>query len=105
MPNACRVGDNAHCPADSHGNDCCSHSVTGPAMAGSSNVLINGKPVLRVGDPGIHSTCCGPNTWNATEGSPTVFVNGIPVVRLGDSTTHCGGSGTMIEASPDVIIG
>jgi uncharacterized Zn-binding protein involved in type VI secretion len=34
-----------------------------------------------------------------------VLVNGIPVVRLGDATTHCGGSGKMIEGSPNVIIG
>jgi uncharacterized Zn-binding protein involved in type VI secretion len=96
MPKACRVGDNAHCPADSHGNTCCSHPVTGPAVVGSPNVLINGQPILRLGDPGVHAACCGPNTWKAAEGSATVKVNGIPVVRLGDKTTHCGGDGKMV---------
>ena len=105
MPFICRVGDQANCPDDSHGKDCCSHDVTGPAVSGSPDVSINGRPVLRVGDPGVHSSCCGPNTWVTAEGSSTVFVNGIPVVRLGDGTTHCGGAGKMIEAGPDVSIG
>ena len=105
MPPACRVGDNANCPNDSHGNDCCSHNVTGPAVAGAPNVSINGQKVLRVGDPGVHSACCGPNTWVTAQGSATVFINGIPVVRQGDKTTHCGGTGKMIEGSPNVHIG
>lgn len=105
MPKVCRVGDNANCPADSHGNKCCSHNVTGPAVSGSPDVTINGKPVLRVGDPGIHSACCGSNTWQCAQGSSTVFVNTIPVVRLGDTTTHCGGTGKMVQASPDINIG
>jgi uncharacterized Zn-binding protein involved in type VI secretion len=105
MPKVCRVGDNAHCPADGHGKNCCSHSVTGPAVAGSPNVFVNGQPVLRVGDPGVQAAYCGPNTWKAAEGSATLKVNGIPVVRLGDQTTHCGGDGKMVSASPDVTIG
>lgn len=105
MPRVCRVGDNANCPADSHGKDCCSHNVTGPATAGSPDVSINGRPVLRVGDPGVHSSCCGPNTWVAAQGSSTVRINGIPVMRVGDMTSHCGGTGKMIEGSGDVSIG
>jgi YD repeat-containing protein len=105
MPPASRVKDKALCPADSHGKPCCSHSVTGPAVSGSPNVFINGQPALRIGDPGVHSSCCGPNTWKCAEGSATVFINGLPAVRLGDGTTHCGGSGKMIEGSPNVLIG
>ncbi len=104
MPRACRVGDDSHCPDDSHGGKCCSHSVTGPAVSGSPDVFINGKPALRVGDSGVHRACCGTNTWHVVEGSPTVFVNGLPLARLGDATSHCGGSGTLIEAGPDVIV-
>ena len=105
MPKVCRVTDNASWPADSHGKDCCSHNVTGPAVAGSPNVYANGQPVLRIGDPGVHSACCGPNTWKCASGSSSVFVNGIPVVRLGDATAHCGGTGKMISASSNVDIG
>lgn len=104
MPPACRVGDKAHCPADAHGKQCCPHSVIGPATAGSPNVFIEGKPALRVGDPGVHSACCGPNSWVAAQGSSKVFVNNIPIVRLNDATTHCGGSGKMVEGSSLVII-
>ena len=104
MPPACRVGDKALCPADSHGKDCCPHTVTGPAVSGSPDVFIDGRPALRVGDPGVHSACCGPNTWKTAQGSPKVLINNIPAVRLGDATSHCGGSGTMVEGSPDVII-
>ncbi|MEE0816913.1 MAG: PAAR domain-containing protein [Desulfovibrio fairfieldensis] len=52
----------------------------------------------------MHSACCGPNTWKTAQGSPKVLINNIPAVRLGDATSHCGGSGNMIEGSPDVII-
>ena len=105
MPPICRVGDKAHCPSDSHGSSCCSHRVSGPAVSGSPDVLINGRPVLRIGDPGRHRKCCGPNTWTASEGSASIFVNGIPVTRIGDATKHCGGKGKMIEASSDVQMG
>ena len=105
MPAVSRVGDNANCPSDSHGKDCCSHGVTGPAVSGSPDVSVNGKPVLRIGDPGVHSACCGPNTWNCAAGSATVIVNNIPVVRLGDATAPCGGGGNMVQGSPNVTIG
>lgn len=105
MPAAAKVGDNAHCPSDSHGRDCCPHSVTGPATTGSPDVTINGQGALRVGDAGTHSSCCGGNSWECAEGSGTVFINGIPAVRVGDATKHCGGSGVIISGSGDVIIG
>jgi uncharacterized Zn-binding protein involved in type VI secretion len=100
MQPATRVGDKANCPADSHGKNCCSHNVTGPAVSGSPDVFIDGKPALRVGDPGVHSACCGPNTWVTVAGSSKVLINDIPAVRLGDATAHCGGGGKMIEGSP-----
>ncbi|NVB39679.1 PAAR domain-containing protein [Pseudenhygromyxa sp. WMMC2535] len=105
MPKAGRVGDNAACPADSHGAPCCAHGVSGPAVAGSPDVSINNKSAVRVGDPGVHSACCGPNTWHATSGSSTVMINGVPAHRLGDSTAHCGGGGTLVQGSDNVLIG
>ena len=84
----CRLGDQANCPADVHGKNCCPHNVTGPAVTASPNVFINGKPALRVGDTGVHSACCGPNTWVCVEGSARVRVNGIPLVRLGDARSE-----------------
>jgi uncharacterized Zn-binding protein involved in type VI secretion len=60
---------------------------------------------LRVGDPGKHAACCGPNSWNAAKGSGTVFINNIPAHRLGDMTAHCGGVGNLIVGSPNVIVG
>lgn len=100
---ATRVGDRANCPNDSHGNSDCDHNATGPAVSGSPNVRINGRPALRIGDHGIHSKCCGPNTWENIEGSGRVFINNIPAVRLHDATRHCGGIGKMIEGSSDVF--
>ena len=105
MPSVCRVGDTAHCPKDSHGKDCCSHGVSGPAVGGSPNVIVNGRPMIRIGDPGRHARCCGPNAWTAVGGSSSVLINGVPAVRLGDATSHCGGRGRMVEASGDVIVG
>lgn len=105
MPAAGRLGDKAQCPADAHGCPGCAHSVIGPAVSGSPDVFVNGRAALRVGDPGVHAACCGPNTWKAAKGSGTVFVNGKPFHRMGDTTTHCGGTGQLIEGSPDVVVG
>ena len=105
MPAAARLNDLANCPSDSHGNICCPHDVTGPATAGSPNVFTNGLNALRLNDPGVHSQCCGSNTWNCAAGSSIVFINGLPAVRKGDATKHCGGDGTVIIGSGDVFIG
>ena len=105
MPAQSRLGDKSQVPADAHGCPACPHSCIGPAVAGSPNVNVNGKPALRVGDPGVHAACCGPNTWTATIGSCTVFINKKPAHRLNDMDTHCGGVGKMVEGSPDVITG
>jgi uncharacterized Zn-binding protein involved in type VI secretion len=74
-------------------------------VQGSHNVIVNGKPGVRVGDQGIHGLCCGINKWAAAAGAPTVLINAQPAVRLHDTTLHCGGIGKIIECSSDVIIG
>jgi uncharacterized Zn-binding protein involved in type VI secretion len=66
---------------------------------------VNGKAALRVGDPGQHAACCGPNTWTAASGSATVKINGLAAHRKGDRDQHCGGIGQMVEGSSDVITG
>ena len=105
MPLQSRLGDKSMVPADSHGCPGCPHPCIGPAVAGSPTVYVNSKNALRVGDPGVHAACCGPNTWTAKAGSGTVFINDKKAHRLGDSDTHCGGSGQMVEGSPNVITG
>ena len=107
MPAAARRTDISMCPGDSHGNICCAHSVNGPAISGSPDVLVAGEAQLRATgvDNGVHSGCCGPNTWVTLQGSSTVFVNDLPAVRLGDATTHCGGAGSLITGASNVIIG
>lgn len=72
---------------------------------GSNNVFVNGRPALRMTDRGVHTPCCGPNTWMAQGGSATVFINGKPAHRMGDMTLHCGGLGRLAEGSSDVIVG
>ncbi len=105
MPPQGRLGDKSNAPADAHGCPACPHPVIGPAIIGSPNVLVNHRPALRVGDTGIHTACCGPNTWIATKGSGSVFINGKPAHRLGDTDQHCGGVGQLIEGSNNVITG
>jgi len=99
--------DQSQNPADSHGCTSCAHPVVGPAITGSSDTIVEGQPVLRAqaADSGVHSSCCGPNTWVTQAGSSTVTVNDIPVVRLGDATVHCGGPGVIITGAGTVIIG
>lgn len=94
------VGDNASAPADAHGCPACPHSTVGPLIAGSPTVLVNGRAVGRVGDPGVHAMCCGPHRWTITEGDPTVLAEGRPVARKEHATQHCGGAGQLIQGSP-----
>lgn len=105
MPGAARIGDLSKAEADAHGCPACPHTVQGPAVMGSPNVLINNRPAVRVGDLGLHAACCGPNMWNAVKGSSTVLINGKPAHRKDDMDQHCGGVGKMIQGSDDVIIG
>lgn len=105
MPGMGRLGDKSQAAVDAHGCPVCPHAVVGPAVKGSPDVMVNGKPALRVGDTGVHAACCGPNTWTAIKGSATVLINNMPAHRMGDNDMHCGGPGTLIEGSPDVIVG
>lgn len=104
MPGGARLGDMAK-GTDAHGCKVCTHTVIGPAVQASSDVIINSKPAVRKGDGGIHMLCCGANTWNANGGSSTVTINGQPAFRQNDATKHCGGSGKLISGSSNVIVG
>ena len=104
MPAAARLGDKAQIQADAHGCPACPHPGTGPIVVGSADVFTNGKPQGRQDDLGIHAVCCGPNNYQIAKGSPTVYVNGKPAARMQDKTKHCGGSGQIIEGSPDVLL-
>lgn len=105
MPGQGRLGDKANSALDVHGCPACPHPTTGPAIQGSPDVNVNGRPALRVDDPGIHAACCGTTTWTATSGSLTVFINGKCAHRMGDQTRHCGGQGRLVEGSPNVMVG
>ncbi len=105
MPGVGRLGDKSNAPVDAHGCPACPHPVTGPAVTGSANVLVNSRPALRLGDKGVHAACCGPNMWTAISGSATVMINGKPAHRMGDQDQHCGGPGQLIEGSTDVMAG
>ncbi|WP_262505212.1 PAAR domain-containing protein [Saccharicrinis fermentans] len=55
--------------------------VTGP---GSSNMLVNRKPVALMGDICV---CSGP-TDTIVKSEAGVFINGVPVSTVGSMTTH-----------------
>jgi uncharacterized Zn-binding protein involved in type VI secretion len=93
------VGDKAVCPADSHGCPGCPHIAVGIIKTGCAKVKVNGKPVALVGQTGTHAVCCGPNTYKLVEGDPDVLIDGKRVCRLGDKTQHCGGMGTIKDAT------
>jgi outer membrane protein OmpA-like peptidoglycan-associated protein/uncharacterized Zn-binding protein involved in type VI secretion len=105
MPGQGRLGDKANVPVDAHGCPACPHNATGPAIIGSPTVLVNGLPALRVDDVGVHAACCAMNMFIAHKGSTIVFIDGKPAHRKGDQTKHCGGNGTLIEGSTNVIVG
>lgn len=109
---AARIGDKSQsfghvhkCPMCTMGSP---HNVIGPFVTGSPDVYINGRNVIRMGDPGVAAACCDTNMFKAKECSKTVFVNGLGVVQMGDITEHCQSPsypGNVIGGSPDVLIG
>ena len=105
MAGQARLGDQAKVDSDAHGCPGCPHPGVGPAIMGSADVLVNGRPALRKDDLGIHAVCCGTNMWQAAAGSGSVFINGKAAIRNSDQTKHCGGAGKMIQGSDDVIVG
>lgn len=84
---AARLSDLNTCPKTGHG--------TNPATSGSSDVLINNLPTLRVGD----TTACGDTV---VEGIGSILVNGKPIAFLGSATAH---GGVIITGSGDVLVG
>ena len=109
---AARVTDNSvgipHCHSV-HPWSPVPHPLMGPIIAGSTDVIIEGKPSARLGDSGVHGSAfclCGPNTYVTASASGTVKVNDIPVCRLGDSTLHCAtSSGSIVVGAATVLIG
>lgn len=84
---ASRFSDLNTCPLPGHG--------TNPTVSGSSDVLINNLPTLRVGD----STACGDAV---IEGIGNILVNGKPIAFLGSATAH---GGIIVTGSGDVLVG
>lgn len=74
--------------------------------AGSATVIINGHPVVRVGDTYANHACpfTPPHLQVpvASAGSSTVFANGISIHRIGDAIS-CGD--IAAAGSPNVFIG
>lgn len=66
---------------------------------GSSNILINGKSAVRVGDK---LTCKVDQEPAVAEGSSTVLFNGKPAARFGDAIEK---GGSINQGSSNVLIG
>jgi uncharacterized Zn-binding protein involved in type VI secretion len=88
---------------------CCPHGVIGPAnIKYAQKTNINGRPALRLTDKGTHSSCCGPQIWEALRctSDHKVFIEGKLAFRMNDITLHCKETpGKLIEGSNNVNIG
>ncbi len=92
MPASVQVGDKS-----------LGHPTPGPtpAVSGSPNHFVNGKPVVRVTDNWTpHSSPLHTNI-KSVQGSPNVFSGGLARVRTGDSLS-CGDKAG--PGSPNVFI-
>lgn len=82
------------------------HSCYPPSasVSASSNVLVNKKGALRVGDSYVPHCCPKPgcHTPVQAKGSGTVIVNGKQLARLGDATA-CGA--VVVSGSGNVLAG
>ncbi len=81
------VGDMHVCPIKGHGSS--------PIMPNGSSILVEGKPIARVGDV----TGCGAVI---TQGYPLAQADGMPVAHLGSPTSH---GGSIVSGNPRVILG
>jgi len=73
-----------------------------PGISASSNVVANGRGVMRVGDSFAPHGCPKPHGVNAASGYGKVITNGRPTVRI-SSSTACGA--TVVAGSPNVLLG
>ena len=97
MPAATRLGDM------STGHPHCYPAT--PAVEASTDVFVNGKGLVRIGDTwASHGACSdhSPHSGSSSGGSATVFINGKGAVRIGDDIS-CGD--TVAEGSSSVFIG
>lgn len=86
-------------PSTGHGG----FAPRGGASSGSSDVIINGSPALRVGDPWpAHTDGNSTHAGAQSAGSATVVVNGQALARIGDAI-DCGDA--VAGGSSDVISG
>ncbi len=54
----------------------------GPVLTGDPTILIEGRPVARVGDPIVCPLCKIPTT--IVQGALSTLANGIPITRHGE---------------------
>ncbi len=85
---AARVTDPTACPLPGHG--------TNPIAVGSPNVLFDGLPAARQGDP---SACGGAMTGNVIL---NVLINGMPTATVGTVGSH---GNVVVSGSRTVVIG
>ena len=82
------------------------HFPPSPAIQGSPNVFVNGRPLVRQTDAYMPHPCpvcpLPPHPRNLASGSPTVLVNNLQAGRVGDPI-NCGGNHAV--GSGDVFIG
>jgi len=81
------VGDMHVCPIKGHGSS--------PIMPNGSSILVEGKPIARVGDV----TGCGAVI---TQGYPLALADGMPVAYLGSPSSH---GGSIVSGNSRVILG
>lgn len=112
MPPVARIGDTVFCAADIHivpwpvvplVSVPTPFPVTGQITTGSTNVIVAGAPMARIGDTGFHAACTGPNSFEITGGSSQA-INGEFAARVGDQTTHCEGDASNVPTSLGSIL-
>ena len=88
------------------GSDHTCHFPATPAVEGSPNVFINGRPAVREGDAFAPHGCIPdkipPHPRKLAKGASTVFINGKHAGRI-DDPVDCGGK--VVVGSPNVFIG
>lgn len=85
-----------------HGSLCCPHVILGIIITGSPNTIVNGIPMARTGDIGIHNCPHCPINMCIT-GSPNTLANGRQIHRIGDLVTEFCGIGFTVTGSINTL--
>ena len=98
MNRVSRTGDRTYCGP---------HQERGVLTGSLPQVTVNGRPILRMMDPGVYTSGCPDSVTpiRVIEGAATVRAGGRPIAAVFCKTSHPHSPGLVVSGSFDVMVG